>query len=197
MNLKRHLIDYCLLARASEFYRQAGFKQIEVPWLVEPLIDDLTRPVDRRPFNVEILGKNLGASGESGLRETWTVDDAMESDVDYFTITPCFRDDPEDKIHSREFVKLELGRMTFDRDQASRAAIMYFDIAKSFCETIHPKLTFGFEGQGGGQFDLVYQGLELGSYGVRSTPQGAFWVYGTGLALPRFSLITPGGNIRG
>jgi hypothetical protein len=35
--------------------------------------------------------------------------------------------------------------------------------------------------------DLMYKGLELGSYGMRMTPDISI-AYGTGLALPRFSL---------
>lgn len=37
-------------------------------------------------------------------------------------------------------------------------------------------------------FDLMYQNIELGSYGIRKVEEFSF-IYGTGLALPRFSYI--------
>lgn len=196
MILKHRLIDYELLAKAVEFYRRAGFFQVEVPWMVSPISDSLTRPEGRRAFEVVPTGLNLCASGESGLRERWSLDNHIYPDVDYFTVTPCFRDESPGRelTHSREFMKLELGRATSDLKVAQRTALMYFDNARAFAESIHPKLRFSLQNTGGGHYDLEYQGLELGSYGVRSG-HDSYWVYGTGLALPRFSLISPGGSI--
>lgn len=41
--------------------------------------------------------------------------------------------------------------------------------------------------------DVQFDGVEIGSYGFREIKQkdmpDVFWVYGTGLALPRFSTI--------
>lgn len=38
-------------------------------------------------------------------------------------------------------------------------------------------------------FDLMYKGYELGSYGIRRFKNLSQWVYGTGCAEPRLSLI--------
>lgn len=39
-------------------------------------------------------------------------------------------------------------------------------------------------------FDVEYDGLELGSFGTRQTITGKWYVYGTGLAEPRYSMAT-------
>ena len=36
-------------------------------------------------------------------------------------------------------------------------------------------------------YDLMMGGVEIGSYGERATQSNA-WIYGTGIALPRFSV---------
>jgi hypothetical protein len=65
------MIDYSLLAEASEHYRKVKFDRIEVPWLVSKPISDLTTPLDVSTYVVqkdtEHKQKAFIASGEQGF----------------------------------------------------------------------------------------------------------------------------------
>lgn len=102
------------------------YEQIEVPWIVDEKIDEITRPNDKRTIFVKKKKRNnngtmfLGhmcASGEQGLIQL-ALEGSLKENNPYVTVTPCFRDDKEDELHSSDFLKVELGVLTRSRSDA-------------------------------------------------------------------------------
>lgn len=180
------VIDYNILALAQQFYAIHGFKNIEVPWTVEQEYHQATFP--ERTEGLCPVG-----SGEQGiikLREEGLppFSDAATSKIQ--TITPCFR--PEDAgrspAHFGQFMKLELYELAYNEPHArdvynQMGSIL--EIADTFME--HYRKTAIIKTKEGHDIVCAETELELGSYGVREF-RGKWWVYGTGLALPRFSM---------
>lgn len=191
MHLRDKNIDYELLADACKYYSKIGFIQVEVPWIVEPHYSTMTlAPGDTDNAYVLNDGNRLVCSGEQGLIRHAAFG-RLKPNTDYFSVTPCFRKDDVNiknsvATHSNWFIKLELFRFACDPFIYSRFAWQ----ARTFfsevgVETIIMETPFGC--------DLTHKGLELGSYGSRILPTiNMNMVYGTGLALPRFSLAKPG-----
>jgi aspartyl/asparaginyl-tRNA synthetase len=189
-------IDYSLLGEAVEYYTARGFKYIEVPWIVSKEADYATKPDTARAFECILVGKSnhysvgdFVASAEQSFLQMMFDGDLPKGK--YCAVTPCFRDDEPDEIHLRNFMKLELID-TQDVDIESmwrmmRCARYFFE--KYVNTRIEPINEI--------QFDIVTQGhnIELGSYGLRSHTRKVLdaqfkydWVYGTGIALPRFNI---------
>jgi hypothetical protein len=112
----------------------------------------------------------------------------------YCAITPCFRNETVlDDLHQPYFMKLELiswdkttpedlskmiagARLYIENDEAG----LWIDVIKN--DDPDPLSVSQ-------AYDIVTnsQKIELGSYGIRSHPKVGRWVYGTGLAEPRYS----------
>lgn len=184
-------IDYELLADATSYYRRANYTQVEVPWLIKPIIDDMTRPRDAREFSVLSLGLHLCASGEQGFLQSLS-DPGFTNDKKYFTVTPCFRDNVEDDIHQLQFMKLELGLFTKKRELVGKYTDELMNDARHFFNSNSPTAVssvitdIGSDLRGKLKLGYASDSVELGSYGYRVIGDG-YWIYGTGLALPRFS----------
>lgn len=182
--LKDMLIDYDLLARAVLYYNACGYQQIESPWMVDRKTIDLTLPPDATPFLLT-NGDAMVGSAEQGLINM-TLREELTLNKKYMSISPCFRDDKNDDTHSKTFMKLELFCFTpssnFDFPDGRR---MIFD-AKTYFEMNGIKCEYEETPLG---LDIVTKKnkLELGSYGYRTIHHYDIY-YGTGLALPRFSL---------
>ena len=104
----------------------------------------------------------------------------------YIGWTPCFRNEPViDRYHQSEFIKLELycpvtnnvmGKLEYLMDQSQEVfnkltnkKISKEWISSDFC-------------------DLMLNGIEIGSYGIRYHPVNqSTYIFGTALAEPRFS----------
>ena len=117
----------------------------------------------------------------------------------YQTITPCFREETYDVLHSKHFMKLELisvepkyaiDDLEFIKKTVNSVLEQYIkDIF--FVETrqsYYDKTIIA----GSKTYDLVTkindEEVELGSYGIRKAQVGT-WVYGTGIAEPRSSKV--------
>lgn len=193
------IIQYSLLAEAQKYYGDLGYVEISVPWIVSKKAQNLSKPSDGRR-DYKTLDGYLNASGEQGFYELM-LQNRMPPPGKYMTVTSCFRDEPElDDYHYKYFVKLELidttrdawdefyryGIGSFFRTQIVTEAKDFFNNHLKhdydFCRAIAVNLH---------QVDLETdrQGIELGSYGARETTEGFRWVFGTGLALPRFSQV--------
>ena len=106
----------------------------------------------------------------------------------YVAASPCFRDDPPDRFHRRTFFKVELIDLYAAGSEGLRQTPLYM---------AHTALRLFRALPGGEQakivptgedtYDIELRGVELGSYGTRSYDRWS-WVYGTGLAEPRFTL---------
>lgn len=193
-------IDYMKLGYAQELYRKMGYQPIEVPWRVSVGILDVTRPKFAiGDYVIEGTEKGLIASGEQGFMTM--MNKGMLPPGLYQTVTPCFRNERYDDTHSKQFMKLELitvlnEEAKFEADamaqQAANCAMNVFDtIAPGIREylaivkqDVQDPLLLG--SQYDIEFTLPDRIVELGSYGVRRAFFGT-WVYGTGLAEPRFS----------
>ena len=113
----------------------------------------------------------------------------------YQTITPCMRDNPFDETHTKYFMKLEL--IDYMPDHILRPCFEEFifmtmeDAIYAWC-TILEKVSYKKFKKvkiNDTSWDIEYDGIELGSYGFRSC-SFCSWIYGTGIAEPRFSRVT-------
>lgn len=175
--------DWTRLARAVDWYVRRGYSYVEVPWIVPPGPALATLPEDRRPF--ETLDGVLVGSAEQSLVHLALSGALLPGR--HVAVSPCFRDDPEDEVHFRHFMKVEL--MVLHRSPLHEAgSYMHtrdvLDDARDFMSKESDRAPLLSATRAG--VDLVLSGLEVGSYGYRSAG-GVSWTYGTGLAEPRFS----------
>lgn len=194
------------MLEAREYYESKGFAYIDVPWAVSREAIMLTRPphVKGEPFSLEAGGKLLYpvASAEQSFLQM-RLDGQLTSAAfqSYCAITPCFRNEPVlDDQHQPYFMKLELiswvpsnGKIIEQEIQMHR---MIDDARKFFeAEGLETDIIANTEGL---RDPLAVEGLayditsyrtnvEVGSYGIREHASVGRWIYGTGIAEPRFS----------
>jgi hypothetical protein len=197
------MINYGLLHDASNYYAGLGYERIESPWLVTEAISNITKPLGAINYYVtkqrhSDYKKVFVASGEQSF--LYLINKGfLPKSGKFQTITPCMRNDAFDEIHTKYFMKLELIKYstcldaTFSLNDVEDMA----GLAMSFYERNvrdKNKLTYKFDEYNENTMDIVYdrdeyESVELGSYGVRGC-SFVKWVYGTGLAEPRFSRMT-------
>lgn len=175
------MIDYGRLDRSISFYESYGFKRIESPWTVTKDVSGITKPPNGTDW--EIVGKDkvLVASGEQSFLYLYLKGFLPKGR--YQTTTPCFREEPFDKTHTKYFIKNEL----MITDDVSDDSLFYVaGICKQFYEKeLGVKVDMVKTDEG---VDLEVNGIEIGSYGIRSC-EYLDWIYATGLAEPRFTFI--------
>lgn len=171
-----------LFQEARAFYSEYGFKYIETPWYVSRKSIDLTRPDGVIPHTINYPGWSayLVGSAEQGFLHIY---DQLEKGKPYMSITPCFRDDKEDELHQRYFMKLELfmkGGSYSDCDFFKEEAGAFFQSQGVETYTLRTAED---------SYDLITldSRIELGSYYHREIPNYK-WACGTGLAQPRFDI---------
>lgn len=173
------MIDYQLMQEAREFYDLRGYNEIDTPWCVSQEAIEATR----FPPGVEMPRTEWGilvGSAEQGFVQLML--DGFLGQGHFMSMSPCFRSEQRyDKLHLPYFMKLELIQYVdgcCDVDLMIKDAFDFFEqhVPVAVCE------------MGDGSFDIVTKkdGIELGSYGWRSHGDHV-WVYGTGIAEPRFS----------
>jgi hypothetical protein len=194
------MINYELLHKSIEHYRVAGdYQRIETPWLVTKPISDITKPLGASTYMVkkddEKTEKVFVASAEQGF--LYMINKGqLPAQGKFQSITPCMRNDSFDIHHTKYFLKNELINYTTDiRGFVSNAATMrrldmMIMIAREFFQSL---LGWNEEGvtvekTGENSYDIMLNGVEIGSYGIR-TCDICTWIYGTGLAEPRFSTV--------
>jgi hypothetical protein len=102
----------------------------------------------------------------------------------YVCVTPCFRyEQPITETHRLFFMKVELIIIrSSDRKQLRKMIDQVHDFMGQYIPGLRQVQIHD------DQYDILTKsGLELGSYGLRSHPLTGPWIYGTGLAEPRFS----------
>lgn len=164
------------LIEAIKFYQNHNIEYIDVPWDVSPEISALTKPANCKDFYLE-KDTVLVASAEQSFLQVY---DQLHDTKIYMALTPCFRDEPNiDEFHQKYFMKLEL----FTKD-----AMRYYDVVCYAEEFFRLQLMAMPHREYENQLtvDLKLKHIELGSYGVRQLNNGMIYVYGTGLAEPRF-----------
>ncbi len=182
------MIDYGRLNRSVIFYESKGFQRIESPWTVTRSVSNITKPPGKVDW--EILGKDkvLVASGEQSFLYLYLKGFLPEGK--YQTITPCFRDEPFDQLHTKYFMKNEL---IITDDVTESSLLKLVSHCKDFLESeVGDKIDIKETKDG---YDLEYNGVEIGSYGIRKC-EYLTWVYGTGVAEPRLTMIKNIKNIK-
>lgn len=169
-------MNYDRLVEAKKYYESLGFIYKDVPWTTDYDVHYETAPPDTNFYQVN--NKLLVASGEQSFIQL--LKNKTLPAGKYQTITPCFRNDNEDELHQRYFMKLELLNTNVTKlEETIQQASDFFN---KFLPT---KLESTKQG-----IDIISKktGIELGSYGIRHSKFGAF-VYGTGLAEPRLTIV--------
>ena len=179
-------INYQLLAEAIEFYGKAGYKYIEVPWVVPQWVLDITKPPTAVYPDIDTIRGKLVASAEQSYLNL--ISEGKLPPGNYMACTPCFRQgDSDGMYHQDHFMKVELintlstGQEERDLAEMIGHSFLFFS-QYTYCGIIKTEEK---------AFDIVSTAshVELGSYGIREYPQVGKWIYGTGCAEPRFSSV--------
>lgn len=175
------MIDYKRLGNSIDFYEKNGFNRVEVPWTVTKAISEITKPEGKKEW--EIIGKDkvLVASGEQGFLYLYLKGFLPKGR--FQAISPCYREEPFDILHTKYFMKNEL----IITDEVNDENLMrMIETCKEFFESeLQVKCDVVKTEQG---YDIEYDGIELGSYGIRSCDY-LEWIFGTGCACPRMSMV--------
>lgn len=174
------MIDYMKLAMAINFYKQRGYKQVEAPWIISNTAMYITAPSRESVVHAEDFGSLVASAEQSFLQ---MIISKRLTPGQYVACTPCFRNEPQlDELHQDYFMKVEL----FKNDVVNDAELLkLLDTAWVFFNTYADseivKTDIGY--------DIVANGIELGSYGIREHKLTGPWIYGTGCAEPRLSIV--------
>ena len=163
------------------------FEAKKVPALVDPDVMDHTCPPG--VHDCRMYGKypdTVVASAEQSFLQLEK--EGKLKPGRWMALTPCYRDEAIlDEIHLPVFLKLELMKLSDDSNFYTRTdALWIAGKMQKFLKEFYALPTEVIETEEG--FDVMYEDLELGSYGVRKTLKGKSYVYGTGLAEPRTSI---------
>jgi len=191
-------VQYERLLAAVKYYETCGFKYIDVPWAVSEEAVNATRPAWAvgNALQYTAGGQPLFpvASAEQSFLQLrlWDIESGSQLPFNgsYCTLTPCFRNEPVlDDLHQPYFMKVELiswdKTTREDMDKMIAHARMLFE-KDLWVDCVH---NGDADPIGVVAYDLVttHTGIELGSYGIRETERLGRWLYGTGLAEPRYS----------
>lgn len=170
-------IDIELIYQAITFFKRLGYRSLSAPMLVDGAALYATMPKNRKAKP----HLNLFYVGSAEQSFLYLLDQGNTYSGKYMMITPCQRDeDVQDERHLEIFLKIEL--VAID-DTISHQDIL--NDAKGFFESIY-KGQIDIVPIAEEQSDLEINGVEVGSYGIRNYNNNRV-VYGTGLALPRFT----------
>lgn len=194
----KQVIDWSIIAKIIEFHTdKVGRTYIEVPWLVSDEALMITHPKDKAVATQLGFYTNIVGSAEQSFIQMM-IDDKLNAGQ-YITASPCFRNDPEDKLHQRHFFKIELinvlpaepgsGRRHSTESEVQFMALRALD---GLYEVTHYSEhdRFGIVRTHEG-LDITLNGIEVGSYGYRTAVLGGcprHWIYGTAIAEPRYSI---------
>ncbi|QYC52485.1 putative serine tRNA ligase [Salmonella phage SSBI34] len=186
----KHSISMNSILWAAEYWKKKGFDPCRVPMCVSDKAMSHTAPVEGVDFRYKHHDETyFVASAEQSFLQM-DIDGEVFPGEMLMALTPCFRSE-SDSTHYSIFLKLELFAYarTNDKDSAEMEACEWAFMAKD--------LFYNQLGLNDGRlkvidtdigFDLMYGDLELGSYGGRISTTGRWYVYGTGIAEPRYSM---------
>ena len=175
------MINYNRIHRSIEYYRSKSYQRVESPWTVTKPVSEITKPKGSKEWTIIEKDKVLVASGEQSFLYMYLKGFLPKGK--FQTVTPCFRDETFDELHTKYFMKNEL-IITDDVTIENLSKIV--EDAKNFLEVeINHKIEVVNTELG---YDLEIDGMELGSYGIRNCGY-LDWIFVTGLSEPRTSYI--------
>ncbi len=179
------MINYDNLHKSTVFYEEKGYKRIESPWTVTEAVINITKPFFvNEYYKIESKQKCLVASAEQSFLYLYLK--GFLPHGKFQSITPCFRDEVFDQIHSKYFMKNELIITDkVDKDELLKVlgnAYNFFSDMFPGRERFLKIKTIELNKS----YDIELNGIELGSYGIREC-EYLSWIYATGCAEPRLS----------
>ena len=182
-------INYSNIGKAIDFYQSLDYEYIEVPWIVSEHAINATLPPGAIATKTN-MGYLVG-SAEQAFVEMMLKNQLKNKK--YVAASPCFRDEIEDEWHQKTFFKVELISIfeSGNLEEIYPFVKQMIGDAYSFFQSLDTnnlkiEKTFLYENT----FmlhDINLNGIEIGSYGIRKF-EHLTWIYGTGLAEPRFSM---------
>lgn len=181
------MINLRLLQQTIECYERLGYEYIEVPWLVNEDVALMTIPEGKNSNCIKNDGRCFVGSAEQGFLQL-TLENKTEKDKLYVSFTPCLRIGDKG-VYSREyFYKVELSAFTDTKEKAVQFSERMLKDAKDIFSFLL-KDVVDIKKETDTNTDLNYNDVEIGSYGYRNIGEDLYLVYGTGLALPRLSML--------
>lgn len=175
------------LHQAVSYWREKGYEYTGLPWIVPQKYTDFTKPPMVLSSDPTTEHGTLVASGEQSFLQLWD-EGRLSAGKGYLGWSPCFRNEPYfDDRHHFYFMKAELFYPVPDNprqvlNEQVNGALRFFSGLLGTSESLSTRQITA------DQIDIEFQGIELGSYGIRQLPDTGQYVYGTALAEPRFSL---------
>lgn len=211
------MINYGIIADSIKFYETKGFRRIESPWTVSSPISNITKPEGAKDFSIAEKNKVLVASGEQSFLYLYnkgflpygafqTVTPCFRDEIftplntKYFIKNELIITDEEDEITldrlaalvtcARDFFRKYIVRPkkfppVFAAEGPDDVVIMETTNGRN---KIIDKIDVNDTSYMRPCYDLVYRGIELGSYGIREC-EFLTWIYGTGVAEPRLTRV--------
>lgn len=189
-------VNWEFLSKAIDFYKTKGYQYIEVPWMVPMSTIMITCPYEDLAYKLVDVSTDpdglVGSAEQSFMHLSLTGQLAKGK---YVTCSPCFRKEPTvDFWHQTQFMKVELfDTITTPSEVDDSETLTMVEQALEFFESIGVPKDDGrynyFQLHTVATpigYDIELLGVEIGSYGVR-THKDLTWIYGTGIAEPRFS----------
>lgn len=180
-----------ILTNALAYYGEK-YKLIDVPYIV-----DVDVSAETKPTFVEDLHHNKDkvyvGSGEQSFIQLMKENKLSEGK--FMCLTPCYREESVlDDTHLKMFMKLELidyrykwsQRDDFMAENLVALSDMLLNVDNFYKNNISAYDKIEIIKSDANQYDILINDFEVGSYGIRETSYGQF-IYGTGLALPRFN----------
>lgn len=181
-------IDYIALGQAVAEYQKRGYHYVEAPWLISSAAVRATLPKEYPYVEAHIAddGKPDGIGALVGSAEQGLITMGLAPGA-YIAVSPCFRVEPViDLLHRPAFMKAELFVVPDEDDDATVMLTRVITDAAEVMAVVGGKRPLKQKTEDG--YDLTIAGIEVGSYGIREAEGYGRWVYGTGIALPRFSV---------
>jgi hypothetical protein len=171
-----------LIIEAVDFYQELGYQLIDVPQVVDFDVSQHTKP-EGVPEKFHRGMKVYVASAEQSFLQLHK--EGKLANGKYVAMTPCYRNEScLDDTHYNMFLKVELINVgSVNSEECVYDSKRFFDI---YIPSVVVETDESIN-----SFDIIGASCktELGSYGVRNTLDGTSYVYGTGIAEPRFSVV--------
>jgi hypothetical protein len=186
MEQENQKINWELIGKAISHYTENNYSYLEVPWLVDNEDIRVTYNGDVNYFEND--SRILVGSAEQSF--VHLIKNGTMPFGKHVACTPCFRKEKIlDEIHKEYFVKVEL--INFVEPSMHNR----YHLEELMSECIYDAYNFFIKHiskctikvlQIETDYDILINDIEVGSYGIRYHKDFA-WIYGTGLAEPRFS----------